>query len=485
MGKDKKKDKKKQGKGAEKTAAKTAKNAAKREKKERAKTGEPAEEDIESILAELAAADKLRVAVTEAACGRPSPRVHASFLANPGKDREYLIFGGEYYNGARVNVYNDLFRLKENKGELTWSQISSPNTPKPRSSHQAVATRSHMYVIGGEFTSPSQMQFYHHKDMWRLDLATSKWEEVSIRGGPTPRSGHRAALWRSSILLFGGFYDTGHDVKYYNDAYLFDINEQKWTKLGEDKKGDNGNWPSPRSAVGLAVFEDTAFVYGGFTKSGRCLSSSDDSRGTVHVDLWSLDLRSNVWSKVRRAGVPPTPRCGFSTAVHKKRNLVIFGGVLDEYDKQDLTSTFYNDVFILRMDQRRWFPLALRGPGKKGAARRNKDRASSSSGWDTASAMSDLDVFERLEGEDDDEFLGRKAMRKAMRRAALHQRSAVLEEEAEDQASWSDDDALPCAAPDSASLPAEVAPQLQEERGLGQVEAAAAAASRSGGRPWL
>ena len=181
MGKDKKKDKKKQGKGAEKTAAKTAKNAAKREKKERAKTGEPAEEDIEAILAELAAADTLRVAVTEVPCLNPSPRVHASFLVNPAKDKEYLIFGGEYYNGDRVYVYNDLFRLKEQRGELIWSQISSPNTPKPRSSHQSVASRSHMYVIGGEFTSPSQMQFYHHRDMWRLDLATSKWEEVISR----------------------------------------------------------------------------------------------------------------------------------------------------------------------------------------------------------------------------------------------------------------------------------------------------------------
>jgi len=294
MGKEKKKDKKKQGKGAEKTAAKTAKNAAKREKKERAKTGEPQEEDIEAILAELALADRKRIAVTEEPCERPGPRCHASFLINPIKDREYLVFGGEYYNGERVYMYNDLFRLKDNKGELSWVKISSPNTPKPRSSHQAIANRQHMYVMGGEFTSPSQMQFYHHKDMWRLDLATSKWEEVSIRGGPTPRSGHRAVLWRSSIFVFGGFYDTGHDVKYHNDAYLFDIPEQKWTKLGEDRKGDNANWPSPRSAVGLAAFEDTIFVYGGFTKSGRCLSSADDSKGTVHTDLWSMDLRSKV-----------------------------------------------------------------------------------------------------------------------------------------------------------------------------------------------
>lgn len=126
-------------------------------------------------------------------------------------------------------MYNNTYRLKEaSNGIITWSEISSPNTPKPRSSHQAVASRSHVYISGGEFTSPSQMQFYHHRvrgliapcfssaiahlflfsvslpqrlscmcsqDMWRLDVSTMKWQELSCKGGPTPRSGHRAILW--------------------------------------------------------------------------------------------------------------------------------------------------------------------------------------------------------------------------------------------------------------------------------------------------
>jgi len=44
----------------------------------------------------------------------------------------------------------------------------------------------------------------------------------------------------------------------------------------------------------------------------------------------------------------------------------------------------------------------------------SKDRTSSCSGWDTASAMSDLDAFDRNEDEDEDEYLGRKAMRKVL-----------------------------------------------------------------------
>ena len=42
--------------------------------------------------------------------------------------------------------------------------------------------------------------------------------------------------------------------RYHNDAYLFDMTEQKWTKLGEDKKGDNGHWPSILKSTLYAYF---------------------------------------------------------------------------------------------------------------------------------------------------------------------------------------------------------------------------------------
>ena len=48
-------------------------------------------------------------------------------------------------------------------------QISSPNTPPPRCSHQAIMLPlggGQMWVFGGEFASPSQSQFYHYKDLW-------------------------------------------------------------------------------------------------------------------------------------------------------------------------------------------------------------------------------------------------------------------------------------------------------------------------------
>jgi hypothetical protein len=47
--------------------------------------------------------------VVEEIVPRPSPRANASFLANPLKDNELILFGGEFFNGKISEVYNDLF----------------------------------------------------------------------------------------------------------------------------------------------------------------------------------------------------------------------------------------------------------------------------------------------------------------------------------------------------------------------------------------
>lgn len=39
-------------------------------------------------------------------------------------------------------------------------------------------SRGELWVFGGEFTSPSETQFYHYKDLWCFSLAEKKWEKV-------------------------------------------------------------------------------------------------------------------------------------------------------------------------------------------------------------------------------------------------------------------------------------------------------------------
>lgn len=112
-------------------AAKQEKSTVKRTKKEIKESGE---EDIEAILAEFAARDQARVAVSIIPCSQPSPRSNFSLTALP--NGEMLLFGGEFCDGEGTTVYNELFRWHVDKNE--WKQIESLNTPPPRCSHQAV-----------------------------------------------------------------------------------------------------------------------------------------------------------------------------------------------------------------------------------------------------------------------------------------------------------------------------------------------------------
>ena len=65
-----------------------------------------------------------------------------------------------------------------------------------------------LWMFGGEYTSPSQSQFYHYNDLYVLHLSTLRWEkQVSTTNGPSGRSGHRMTTAKRQLFLFGGFQD--------------------------------------------------------------------------------------------------------------------------------------------------------------------------------------------------------------------------------------------------------------------------------------
>jgi N-acetylneuraminic acid mutarotase len=187
-------------------AAKVDKTTNKRVKKEIQQSGE---EDIDAILAEFAAKNLAKTAVTVTVCTQPSPRCNFSMTSLPNGD--VLIFGGEFFDGEGNEVYNDLFRWNLEKNE--WKQIESLNTPSPRCSHQAVLYKDKVYIFGGEYSTLDQ--FHHYRDLWELDIKTNTWNEMKVTGdSPSARSGHRMLVWRSYIVLFGGFYEAMREVKW-------------------------------------------------------------------------------------------------------------------------------------------------------------------------------------------------------------------------------------------------------------------------------
>eukprot|EP01114_Cavostelium_apophysatum_P014170 TRINITY_DN3605_c0_g1_i1.p1 TRINITY_DN3605_c0_g1~~TRINITY_DN3605_c0_g1_i1.p1 ORF type:complete len:710 (-),score=276.59 TRINITY_DN3605_c0_g1_i1:42-2171(-) len=353
--KKKKKDPEKVAKKAEKKELKTEKNAKKKMQKLRKNGDDDDEEDIEKMIAKFKALDAAQVAVTEEPSENPSPRAHSTFIVNPLKENEMILFGGEFYNGDLTFVYNDLFRYNVEKNE--WKKYSSPNTPPPRCSHQAAIFKNYMYVFGGEFTSPSQNQFYHYKDLWRLNLDNFVWEQLNLKGGPSARSGHRMIVWKHKLIVVGGFYDTLSEIKYYNDVHMLDLDNNKWQKV-EYKFSDS--LPRPRSGFVMGLHENTLFMYGGYSKEKKSSSKYAEAEGVTHTDMWAMNLANAnpSWEKQKRSGIPPSERSGMAFAVDKRR-LIVFGGVADEETETTIKSVFYNDMYLFQMDSKRWFTLKL------------------------------------------------------------------------------------------------------------------------------
>ncbi|KAK9119951.1 hypothetical protein Scep_018044 [Stephania cephalantha] len=384
---------KKPGKGKEKTERKTAKAEEKRARRDQKKVSQ--EDDIDAILMSIQKeeAKKKEVHVEDNA-PRPSPRSNCSMNVNPSKETELILYGGEFYNGSKTFVYGDLYRYDVEKQE--WKLISSPNSPPPRSAHQAVAWKNNLYIYGGEFTSPNQERFHHYKDFWMLDLKTNQWEQLNLKGCPSPRSGHRMVLYKHKIIVFGGFYDTLREVRYFNDLHIFDLDQYKWQEI---KPKPGSMWPSARSGFQFFVFQDEIFLYGGYSKEVST-DKNGSEKGIVHSDMWSLDPRTWEWNKVKKSGMPPGPRAGFSMSVHKKRAL-LFGGVVDmEVEGDVIMSLFLNELYGFQLDSHRWYPLELRKEKTKDKKNFKKRQESNSVGF--SNAKSDTEMLEA--DEDNDKF---------------------------------------------------------------------------------
>ena len=358
--------------------------AAEKQARRAQKKAQGGEDDLDAILAALDLADgkgKKKAQVRE--CGRPSPRSHSSITAstsNQPRDNCLYIFGGEFYDGKKTYVFGDLFKYTIEKGR--WEALTLPHGPKPRSGHQAVLLNKCLWVFGGEYTSPNQEKFKHFRDLWRLDLEALEWDQITVKGGPSARSGHRMAVYGGRIVLFGGYFDTGDDMKYYGDLWTFDTGSMKWASHGHPSQLA----PAPRSACQMVVDKDALYLYGGYAK---VKGDADLEHGKTFSDTWKLDLLGMEpdlpeagptwpnWEKVKKAGIAPSERSGFSMVAQPgKGRSFFFGGVKDHEvkDGESMMSEFFNEAYFFVHEKQRWFPVTMRPPKLTKAEERSLDR---------------------------------------------------------------------------------------------------------------
>ncbi|RQX68230.1 kelch repeat-containing protein, partial [Toxoplasma gondii CAST] len=320
------------------------------------------EEDIEELIKKI---DQDRAAVNAVViqnASQPVPRAHGSFTVLPNQD--ILMFGGERYDGQRVQVFGDLHRWNFDKNE--WRQITSPLMPKSRCSHQAVFYNDHVYIFGGEFST--FYQFFHFKDLWKFCVKTSVWTKLEVANAtevPQARSGHRIALWRNMLLVFGGFHDTTRETRYFNDLHIYFFNDNKWRRV---EFPPHAAVPCARSGCLFLAYPqgDFVFMHGGFAK---IKDTAKKVQGKTFTDTWILNLKPLIadprkevptWEKIRNVGAAPSPRTGMSGVVYR-HSAIVFGGVADDDDGQvKLKSTFFNDLYSFDLERKRWYELTLK-----------------------------------------------------------------------------------------------------------------------------
>ncbi|KAF9412752.1 hypothetical protein HW555_008837 [Spodoptera exigua] len=317
--------------GAVKTAAKTEKKLANKLKKELANLGE---EDIAKVIAEIEREEAKRSAATEKALpGPPSPRAYATLTPHP-TNNELILFGGEYHNGQKTEVYNEL--LFYNPTNNSWKVLKAPGAPPPRSAHQTIATPANKYVV-----APN---------------------------GPSPRSGHRMALLGRNIIVFGGYADDGRECRYFDDVYSFCLDTRTWSKLAPSGRG-----PTARSAcVMLPAGNDSLLIYGGFSR----VREGRSERTHTHTDLFRLSCKVGggwVWRSQTGGPAAPPARAGQAAAVNPHSNRgYVFGGVSDvEETEEELRGEMSDDLQLLDMETGKWHIVTLRSElqGAKPAAK--------------------------------------------------------------------------------------------------------------------
>ncbi|OAA64811.1 Kelch-type beta propeller [Cordyceps fumosorosea ARSEF 2679] len=362
-----------------KKAEKQAKQASKGEKKAKSKQakieGSDAEDvDLDEVLEEYRRAQEQFLKVTETVCDAPPrPRAASTILASPTDSNNLLLFGGEYFNGSLAHFYNDLHIYNIARDE--WRCVTSPNAPLPRSGHAwtRAANPHHVYLFGGEFSSPKQGTFHHYADFWRLEPATREWTKIEVRGkdkSPPARSGHRMTYWKHYVILFGGFQDTSNQTKYLADLWVFDTVNFVWHNPALPPAQLK---PDARSSFTLLPSEHGAVLFGGYSRVKATVAlkkkAGNGGQGAsgggqknvlvpkVHEDCFFLrmalpaaDAGPNApptvrWEKRKKPANTPSPsRAGATMTYHKGRG-ILFGGVHDvEASEDGMESEFFNQL---------------------------------------------------------------------------------------------------------------------------------------------
>lgn len=195
--------------------------------------------------------------ITPSTGASPSARRNAAAIYNP-IDHELVLFGGRGLSGDQ----DDLWRF--DLSTQTWEQITAGSGPTERYTHNAVydEVAHSMVVWSGRNVSNSGSVLF--SDVWSLDLATMEWSLLHPSGDTPNRRYGTAAVYdpeSHTLVNFAGFTSAGR----FDDTWAFHLGGKVGNSL---------------TRVGIRV--PVACTLGPTTHVADAWSSSADNAGRVH-----------------------------------------------------------------------------------------------------------------------------------------------------------------------------------------------------------
>ena len=152
---------------------------------------------------------------------------------------------------------------------------------------------------------------------------------------PAPRYHHSAVVFQDSMFVFGGYTGdiySNSNLRNKNDLYEYKFTTSQWINW-EDKI--TGDLPPARSAHGAAVYDNCLWIFAGYDGHTRL------------NDMWCIDLTASQpqWVQIDQKGDSPPTCCNFPVAVVED-SMYVFSG----QSGAKITNKLYQFLF----QERRW-----------------------------------------------------------------------------------------------------------------------------------
>jgi hypothetical protein len=207
----------------------------------------------------------------------PGPRYWPAFGAVGGA----LLLAGGYTEDARgKRRLGDTWVLRD----AGWRELAGDG-PEARYGAASTAGADALALFGGAGEERDL------GDAWLL-RPDEGWEPLAAGGGPAPRYCAATALAGGGLLVFGGR-SRFRPKENHNDLWRLDLATRRWELLQPDREPHryDGSTPYPgyHAKAATAVLDGGLYLWGGEGRSG-------------HVsDFWRLDLATLAWELLQPA----------------------------------------------------------------------------------------------------------------------------------------------------------------------------------------